>query len=59
MIEQPASHHARKIRYTLLLTPSELELARRLAKQEFRTLPEFFRARIHVPPKPNAEGVRG
>lgn len=50
MIEQ--STQARKIRYTFLLTPQELELARELAKREYRTLPDFFRVRIHNPPKP-------
>lgn len=36
----------RNIRYTLLLAPSELDLAKKLAAREFRNLPDFFRSRI-------------
>lgn len=42
----------KRVRYTLILTPAELQLARDLAEKEFRTLPNFFRARIYHPATP-------
>ena len=38
---------ARTIRYTLLLTPREFDWATKIAKQEYRTLPDFFRVQIY------------
>ncbi len=46
MIEQ-RKRARRTVRYTLLLFPSELQLAKKRAAREFRTLPDFFRAHIY------------
>ncbi len=37
----------RTVRYTLLLTPSEFNLANHIAEQDYRSLPEFFRMQIY------------
>lgn len=37
----------RSVRYTLLLTPREWEMAKQVAECEYRSLPDFFRAAIH------------
>lgn len=37
----------RTVRYVLLLTPGEMELARRVAEAEFRSVPDFLRRHIH------------
>ncbi len=47
MAEQEGKHERRRVRYTMLLSAAELELAKRVAAREFRTLPEFFRAHIY------------
>ena len=43
----------RTVRYTLLLTPMEFDLANRVAQREYRTLPDFIRTQIYK----NAEAL--
>ncbi len=48
MIKRRArSRPRRSIRYVLLLTPDELNLAKKIAEHEFRPLPDFFRRHIY------------
>jgi hypothetical protein len=37
----------RTVRYTILLSPVEYDLAKKAAEREFRTLPDFLRAVIY------------
>ena len=47
MKKKTARRRTRTVRYTLLLTPDEFDLANRIAAREYRTLPDFFRAQIY------------
>ncbi len=42
-----SSRPPRRKRYVLLLAPDELDLAKRLAARECRSLPDFFRWHIY------------
>lgn len=42
------SNERRTVRYTLLLTPAEREMLKKVAAREFRTVPDWLHYQIHV-----------
>ena len=55
---QRIGRERRSVRYTLLLTPDELVLAQHAAMAELRSLPDFFRVRIHLATKTREEAEK-
>lgn len=46
-MDQHLKRERRSVRYTFLLSPTELTLAKELAESESRNVPDFFRAHIY------------